>query len=166
MNHHKVLVYTVPAVTLLVIGIVFLIISNNASDVSTINSFDKCAEAGYPVLESYPRQCKTPDGRTFVEEVEIVNSIPKTNCELDENCRLINQDLGYRCCWVGACDAIDYSQDKWIAVNKAWFEKGRAASCPPTEECGPAPLCAAKAVNLDFTAQCIDQICQKTQNKR
>ncbi|MGB3345783.1 MAG: hypothetical protein WBA71_00810, partial [Candidatus Humimicrobiia bacterium] len=33
-----------------------------------INSFEECVSAGYPVLESYPRQCKTPDGRTFTED--------------------------------------------------------------------------------------------------
>ncbi len=30
-----------------------------------INSFAQCAAAGYPILQSYPEQCKTPDGRTF-----------------------------------------------------------------------------------------------------
>lgn len=34
-----------------------------------INSFDECVEASYPVLESYPQQCKTPDGKTFVEDI-------------------------------------------------------------------------------------------------
>lgn len=33
-----------------------------------INSFEECVEAGHPILESYPRQCKTPDDKTFVEE--------------------------------------------------------------------------------------------------
>lgn len=34
-----------------------------------ILSFKDCVDAGYIVLESYPRQCKTPDGRTYAEEV-------------------------------------------------------------------------------------------------
>jgi len=34
-----------------------------------INSFEECVSAGYPVLESYPRQCKTPDGKTFIEDI-------------------------------------------------------------------------------------------------
>lgn len=29
-------------------------------------SYDECAAAGYPILESYPTQCRTPDGQTFV----------------------------------------------------------------------------------------------------
>lgn len=37
--------------------------------ISTINSFEECVSAGYPVLESYPRQCKTPDGQTFIEDI-------------------------------------------------------------------------------------------------
>ncbi|TAK05096.1 hypothetical protein EPO33_03875 [Patescibacteria group bacterium] len=34
-----------------------------------ITSFEECAAAGNPVMESYPRQCRTPDGRSFTEEV-------------------------------------------------------------------------------------------------
>lgn len=34
-----------------------------------INSFEECADAGYPIMESYPEQCRTPDGRNFVREV-------------------------------------------------------------------------------------------------
>lgn len=35
-----------------------------------ITSFADCAAAGYPVAESYPRQCRTPDGRVFAEEIQ------------------------------------------------------------------------------------------------
>ena len=34
-----------------------------------VDSFEECVEAGYPVMESYPRQCRTSDGRSFVETV-------------------------------------------------------------------------------------------------
>ena len=34
-----------------------------------ISSFEECAAAGYPVMESYPRQCNTPGGKHFVEDV-------------------------------------------------------------------------------------------------
>lgn len=33
-----------------------------------VKSFEDCEAAGYPVFEIYPRQCKTPDGRTYAEE--------------------------------------------------------------------------------------------------
>jgi len=34
-----------------------------------INDFFSCVEAGYPVMESYPRQCRTPEGDSFVEDI-------------------------------------------------------------------------------------------------
>jgi len=34
----------------------------------SIGSFEECALAGYPIMESYPEQCRSPDGRTFVNE--------------------------------------------------------------------------------------------------
>jgi hypothetical protein len=37
----------------------------------TIDSFAACVEAGNPVAESYPRQCRSADGQLFVEEVEL-----------------------------------------------------------------------------------------------
>ena len=40
-----------------------------------ITSYADCVAAGNPVLESYPSQCKTPDGHTFVNPDEHV-SIP------------------------------------------------------------------------------------------
>jgi len=34
-----------------------------------VQSFDECLEAGYPLMESYPRQCRAPDGKTFTEDI-------------------------------------------------------------------------------------------------
>lgn len=39
-------------------------------------TFEACVAAGYPVLESFPRQCRTPDGQTFTE--------PPERAELDD----------------------------------------------------------------------------------
>lgn len=36
---------------------------------SNATNFEECAKAGYPVLQSYPRQCRTPDGKNFVENL-------------------------------------------------------------------------------------------------
>lgn len=36
---------------------------------AVVTSFNECADAGYAVLESFPRQCRTPDGRTFTEDI-------------------------------------------------------------------------------------------------
>lgn len=36
---------------------------------SEITNFAGCVSAGYPVMESFPRQCKTPEGKIFAEEM-------------------------------------------------------------------------------------------------
>ena len=33
----------------------------------SIESFEACAKAGYPIAQTYPRICRTNDGRTFSE---------------------------------------------------------------------------------------------------
>lgn len=46
---------------------IFLIILEHFQ-VKKIDNFEKCS-AKYPIMETYPSQCRTPDGRTFVEIV-------------------------------------------------------------------------------------------------
>ena len=36
---------------------------------SEINSYEDCVSAGNPVMESHPRQCRTTDGKHFVEKI-------------------------------------------------------------------------------------------------
>ncbi len=36
-----------------------------------IKDFTECLEAGYVVMESYPRQCRTGDGNVFIENLSI-----------------------------------------------------------------------------------------------
>jgi hypothetical protein len=43
----------------------------NEVDLAAIKSFEDCEEAGFPVMESYPRQCALPDGRVYAEEIEV-----------------------------------------------------------------------------------------------
>jgi len=38
--------------------------------IAVVSNFLECEEDGYPVMESYPRQCETPYGRTFTEGEE------------------------------------------------------------------------------------------------
>ena len=62
----------VVVVILLLLGILALLNSKGIVKLPTgqqISNFEECAAAGYPVMESYPRQCRTIDGRTFVEEL-------------------------------------------------------------------------------------------------
>ena len=44
---------------------------------SKIENFQDCISAGHPAMESYPRQCRTPDGKTFTEDIG--NELEKTD---------------------------------------------------------------------------------------
>ena len=35
-----------------------------------INNFEQCIAAGNPAMESHPRQCRTDDGKHFVEQID------------------------------------------------------------------------------------------------
>lgn len=35
----------------------------------TITSFEECAAAGYPIMESYPEKCQTESGQLFVRDI-------------------------------------------------------------------------------------------------
>lgn len=37
-----------------------------------VGSFEECAAAGYPVMESHPRRCAVPGGPTFAEELAAI----------------------------------------------------------------------------------------------
>ncbi len=59
---------------LVIVGIVafiaastYLALSFRAS--KHIDTFEKCKAAGYPIMESYPEQCKSPDGHIFMHEI-------------------------------------------------------------------------------------------------
>jgi len=52
-----------------------------ALDESSIDSFEECAAAGNPVMESYPRQCRTSDGKNFVEEIDSRMMSPESLCQ-------------------------------------------------------------------------------------
>jgi hypothetical protein len=57
------------SIAFLTIGYFYL---ENKTPVQTkkqILSFEDCVSAGYIVMESYPRRCKTPEGKTFTEEI-------------------------------------------------------------------------------------------------
>jgi len=57
-------------------------LQKNDSDYYQVKNFLTCADAGYPVMESYPRQCRVPNGTIFVEDENINDSI--TGSTVDE----------------------------------------------------------------------------------
>jgi len=63
-------------ISLIILIVLFFVIFyfKDNSAVAKINNFQDCADNGFPIMESYPRQCRTPDGRNFVEEIGNVTS--------------------------------------------------------------------------------------------
>lgn len=71
----------------IIVGLVVLILlgywvyqSQKAPDKTGlfITDFEDCVAAGYPVMESYPRQCRTPEGNVYVEEIASGDEGPST----------------------------------------------------------------------------------------
>lgn len=56
-----------------------------------IDNFEKCLQAGFPIMESYPRKCQTPAGEMFVEDVG--NELDKSDLIRVDNPRP-NQTIG------------------------------------------------------------------------
>lgn len=56
-------------IVLLIAGGVVLALLNRRSQSPEIANFDDCIVAGYPVAESYPARCTTPDGETFTQDI-------------------------------------------------------------------------------------------------
>lgn len=54
-------------VSLLLVFSAYFSYKQNFQNIRGIHSFEDCAKAGYPVFESYPGQCNTPDGQHFVQ---------------------------------------------------------------------------------------------------
>lgn len=48
-------------------GVIFW--NSKESDIVKVANFEECLRAGYTIMESYPRQCRTPDDQTFVEDI-------------------------------------------------------------------------------------------------
>ena len=70
MNKSLVVPLLVGFCAVLIFGLLtFYVANDDVSQDSSINSFDECVAAGYPVQMSYPGQCSTSDGQTFVDEV-------------------------------------------------------------------------------------------------
>lgn len=70
MNSEKIIGFVVLGAVLVILAVVGWSYQNQQAALSEISSFEDCAAAGYPIMESYPEQCQTPDGRTFARRID------------------------------------------------------------------------------------------------
>lgn len=63
----EVMILIIGGVIIAILAGILVFGKNPKKDFSKITDFESCAKAGNPVFQSYPRMCKTSDGRTFTE---------------------------------------------------------------------------------------------------
>ena len=68
MNNKNIIISLV-VLSVLVLLVCFMVFRSTEKPNKKIMSFQDCADAGFPIAQSYPRQCRTPDGLTFAEEI-------------------------------------------------------------------------------------------------
>ncbi len=83
-----------------------------------ITNFKECLNAGYPVMETYPRQCRTPNGELFVEVVE--------NREPTPSPRVAGK------CFIGGCSAQICSDEEGMVSTCEYREE---YACYKTATC-------------------------------
>lgn len=71
---------SIVVIVILLAGVVaiFSYFALRTNTVDEISSFEECAEAGNPIMESYPRQCTTEDGEVFTEVIEPTSPPPQS----------------------------------------------------------------------------------------
>jgi len=130
--------------------------------VQRIHTFDDCARY-YLVLESYPRRCMTPDGRSFTSDKDAFDAWFDASCVDDSDCVLVDGSLGLSCCYAGACKEVDHSSDDYVAASASWYRDAKDSVCPDATECGPSPLCPVHMADQGYRARCEAGICIKEQ---
>ena len=82
MQHTR--VFTLIFIIILGVGLVWFALNREfVTRVNAIASFTECADAGFPVMESYPRQCRDANGNLFVEDVTAEWTVSYTNASPD-----------------------------------------------------------------------------------
>lgn len=141
MSNQKILFSTIAIIILGALGVLaYKSIQSNSEDYSSITSFEDCADAGYPIMESHPRQCRTPDGKLYVEEIE---NDPNT----------ARASGG---CYIGGCSQ-EICSDQQDAVSTCIYKpefacyKGESCGRQANGQCGWTPNVGLSAcLDIDY----------------
>ncbi len=114
-----------------------------------ITDFNSCSAAGYPIMESYPRQCRA-NGRTYTERLIDNNS---SSCTISPNCQLpMDYAVRSNCPYQAYC----YNQ-KCVVGCPLWDEPTNSweVKCSVDKDCN----CAAWNEQENYTCACVDGQC-------
>ena len=121
----------------LILGtIAFVLLGNKQVDVAAITNFQECADAGYPIMESYPEQCATPDGRTFINET---SRIPPPETMGGETSGMVGNGCAVAGCSMQLCVSAEEAANVVSTCEyKAEYTCYKEASCEPQQngKCG------------------------------
>jgi len=143
------------ACVLIIAVIILFIYLNGPTTTTKVTNFEECVAAGYLVMETYPRQCKTPDGRIFDEIIPVqentcqnkLDCVPTTCCHanscINRNYKPDCKDIGCSAvcepgtmdCSQGYCDCVK-NECKAILLNVQGdpfgvLLKGASLNCGP-----------------------------------
>ncbi|MDO8514825.1 MAG: hypothetical protein Q7S50_04765 [bacterium] len=100
---------------------------------ASVSNFEECAAAGNPIMESYPEQCRAPDGRTFVRDISNDASNGRTGDQVVSN----------GCAVAGCSSQLCVSAEEASGIvttceYRAEYACYREASCEPQADgkCG------------------------------
>ncbi len=85
-----------------------------------ITNFEECVAAGYSIMESYPRQCRTPEGSLYTEKLEGGDAGENTATATDG-------------CYIGGCSQ-QICSDQPDAVSDCAYRP--EYSCYQSGQCG------------------------------
>ncbi len=101
-----------------------------------INTFEKCIAAGNPVMESYPRQCTTEDGKYFVEMISTIPAWVKENAKWWSLSQISDDDFTTGIQYMLQHEIITLEKEitseeapesllpSWLRKNAGWWSQG------------------------------------------
>lgn len=103
---------------------------------NTINSFEDCIAAGNPIMESYPRQCSTQEGKHFVEEISKIPEWVRNTAKWWSLTQISDKDFASGLEYLIQLDIITIPErttseggsepelPSWLRKNTGWWSQG------------------------------------------
>ena len=87
---------------LVIAGMILFLQVRKQNEIYKINSYEGCVAYGLPVADSYPPQCRVPNGKSFTQNIgnelkfhdEILISTPRPNAKVVSPLRISGQARG------------------------------------------------------------------------
>ncbi len=115
----------------------------------TVTSFEECVAEGNPVMESYPRQCRSQNGELFVEQIEMDTEEPVSDGARIDPGEVATDDEGPAVEQSGTIRSIDLEQMMVDGPARIVLETTTGETVTITVPSMGLPLCAARATIAD-----------------